>query len=845
MLSLEKLRIALAGVSITYPLESAIPPAKRKKQQVIPPQETTQKTLPMDSFPNAPTFDGVDDKLDMPYSPELNPSSFTVEMWVMVQGGSGYQSILASVAGSPLDGRKGYLLCITPARQWQFWLGTGQPKAFWQVINGTQAKLATWTHLAGTYDRNSQTMALFINGREVGRETGIQYQPNDGNPTRVGAGVTEHRGASPCFFQGKIAEVHVWDRVLTTPEIQTLAAQQSIEVQAEPVQENMGEWGQTFEQNQPPTGNFYPPTENTTTSNFTEQQGQEINPSLPLQPNVEQPLTKLPIKETPLTFEQPNPTMGAMADPETVIWQIGSPGQGGTPVPTGPWTIEYNYIVGADADPLNHPTIPCCLVPPNANTIPNSTSQLNIHFGLLEDYTDGELLLCYNRYGSGEDNIFLDGQLIAKTPGADKGKLKQSQFSLPSIKLGPHTISITTSNNADAAHLLDYLQLQIHQSMVSNHTSQFGELTGNSSQSPDNQSNSPQSSGPTTDSELISPVTSVAAQVTQGIGNQGYLGQANGMVDRVTSQDSTNQNSGEAGMLGGLLNQVGGVAGGLPVAGGLVGGLTGQGDQSQGDRGQGSDSGLAGGLLNQVGGIAGGLPVAGGLVGGLTGQGGVAGGLLNQVSGVAGGLPVAGGLVSGLTGQGAQGNGLGGGLLNQVGGLTECLPVAGGLVGGLTGQGGQGGLGGGLLNQLGGVAGGLPGAGGLVGGLTGQGGQGGVSAEVTVQLAALVQQLTLLVAQLTQIIGQLGIANQTNAGLGGAGQMVGQQQQALGGDVSLPGLTSAQVSQLSAMTGLSAAQLSQLSTLAGIQPAQILQIPSLTGGLSPAQVLAQLQNQRR
>ncbi|MDZ8235608.1 MAG: hypothetical protein RMZ69_00255, partial [Nostoc sp. ChiQUE01a] len=121
MLSLEKLRIAVAGVSITYPLQSVIPPAKRTTQQAMPSQETMQQTPPSDSFPNAPTFDGVDDKLDMPYAPELNPGSFTVEMWVMVQGGSGYQSILASVGGSPLAGRKGYLFCITPARQWQFW----------------------------------------------------------------------------------------------------------------------------------------------------------------------------------------------------------------------------------------------------------------------------------------------------------------------------------------------------------------------------------------------------------------------------------------------------------------------------------------------------------------------------------------------------------------------------------------------------------------------------------------------------------------------------------------------------------------------------------------------------
>ena len=148
MLSLEKLRVAVAGVSITYPLREAYPP-KRPVSQVAPSPDTMQPTLPSDSFPTAPTFDGVRDKLDMPYARELNPTSFTVEMWVMVQGGAGYQSILASVGGSPLQGRKGYLFCLTPARQWQFWLGSGEPKAFWQVLSGPGARLGVWTHIAG------------------------------------------------------------------------------------------------------------------------------------------------------------------------------------------------------------------------------------------------------------------------------------------------------------------------------------------------------------------------------------------------------------------------------------------------------------------------------------------------------------------------------------------------------------------------------------------------------------------------------------------------------------------------------------------------------------------------
>jgi len=166
---------------------------------------------PFDSFPNATRFDGLSDKLDMPYAPELNPVSFTVEMWAMVQGSTGYQSVISSVAGSPLEGRKGYLFCLTPSRQWQFWIGSGEPKAFWRVLSGPQAVPDVWTHLAGTYDRQSRTVTFYVNGEEVGRISGVLYQPNDRNPTRVGAGATEQWGASPCLFTGLVAEVHIWD----------------------------------------------------------------------------------------------------------------------------------------------------------------------------------------------------------------------------------------------------------------------------------------------------------------------------------------------------------------------------------------------------------------------------------------------------------------------------------------------------------------------------------------------------------------------------------------------------------------------------------------------------------
>ncbi len=174
----------------------------------------------------SPYFNGSSDQIDIPYAIDLNPSSFTVEMWVQFQGGRGYRAILTSVSGSASLGRRGYVFCINPAQQWQFWLGSGQKGIPWIILTGWKAKEGVWTHLAGTYDSLSETMILYVNGQAVGQWTGIQYQPNDRNPMHVGAGATEQAGASSCFFHGSISQVRIWERSLSSAEIQ-IAAERS------------------------------------------------------------------------------------------------------------------------------------------------------------------------------------------------------------------------------------------------------------------------------------------------------------------------------------------------------------------------------------------------------------------------------------------------------------------------------------------------------------------------------------------------------------------------------------------------------------------------------------------
>ncbi len=177
------------------------------------------------SYPDIPLFNGTSDWIEIPYRGDFNPRQFTVELWVDYQGGIGYRAILTSVCSSAQEGRRGYLFCVNPAGNWQFWVGSGQPDAPWVMLTGSRASKAVWTHLAGIYDEPSQTVSFYINGSLVAQRIGIPFHPNDRNSLRVGAGATEQSGASPCFFQGRITQIRIWNSPLVSADIATLASQ--------------------------------------------------------------------------------------------------------------------------------------------------------------------------------------------------------------------------------------------------------------------------------------------------------------------------------------------------------------------------------------------------------------------------------------------------------------------------------------------------------------------------------------------------------------------------------------------------------------------------------------------
>ncbi|XWK86463.1 MAG: LamG-like jellyroll fold domain-containing protein [Phormidium sp.] len=154
-------------------------------------------------------LDGVNDYVEIPYRPELNPQQFTVSCWTKVLGGQGtYRSVITSRDENPL---KGYIIYAGDNNKWQFWVGSG---GNWNSVTGSDIVLNTWTHLAAAFDGSK--LKLYING-VLAQEVAGTYVVNTARPLRIGAGTTEK--SPQLFFNGQIAELCIWKIARTEEQI--------------------------------------------------------------------------------------------------------------------------------------------------------------------------------------------------------------------------------------------------------------------------------------------------------------------------------------------------------------------------------------------------------------------------------------------------------------------------------------------------------------------------------------------------------------------------------------------------------------------------------------------------
>ncbi len=157
-------------------------------------------------------FNGTSGKIDVPYTPALNPPAFTVALWANVMSGLGtYRSPLTSRVGLP---QAGYTFYATPSGQWQFWAGNGSG---WKALTGGLVVTNAWIHLAATYDG---TTACFYTNGSLASAANIAFQPNNTYPLRIGAGATE--GSGGFWFPGLVDDVRVYRDALDAAHVWTI-----------------------------------------------------------------------------------------------------------------------------------------------------------------------------------------------------------------------------------------------------------------------------------------------------------------------------------------------------------------------------------------------------------------------------------------------------------------------------------------------------------------------------------------------------------------------------------------------------------------------------------------------
>jgi hypothetical protein len=173
-------------------------------------------------------LDGVDDYVSVPDSPALRLSSgnFTFCAWIKLRKYDSYNSAIFYKRNN--NPSTGYLFTVG-GTTW------GQPKKFYYqligaasplVASGSDVPLNRWTHVAMTYSATDKLATIYLNGAMDGARANTPNPASD-NAINVFIGRDSLPPVPPYgfFFDGRIDEIQVWARALTSVEIQ--AAMQS------------------------------------------------------------------------------------------------------------------------------------------------------------------------------------------------------------------------------------------------------------------------------------------------------------------------------------------------------------------------------------------------------------------------------------------------------------------------------------------------------------------------------------------------------------------------------------------------------------------------------------------
>jgi hypothetical protein len=171
----------------------------------------------------------------IPASSTLNPPpayGFTIEAWVRVGWTSidpAYRAVLTSQLVDLNGNVSGFALYATPANCWEVSLGTGPTVNTVATVTSDPSCLWEATYyLAATYEPNTSTLALYVDGSKVGDvQLQVYYNVNWTGPLYIGAGPNQ-LPSGPAYpnlpnliypFNGYIQAVAIYQGALSATTI--------------------------------------------------------------------------------------------------------------------------------------------------------------------------------------------------------------------------------------------------------------------------------------------------------------------------------------------------------------------------------------------------------------------------------------------------------------------------------------------------------------------------------------------------------------------------------------------------------------------------------------------------
>ncbi len=161
-------------------------------------------------------FDGVDDFVEIPDAPELQPASLTFEAWVKLNVTNGIHVIAAKPLGTGfLDSFALFMVDGSLSAVRADLLGDGP-----YLSKSFAPEVGRWYHMAYTFDDPSKQQALYIDGVQVARGTATRSIGYDGHPVLLGCDVES--GTLSYFLNGSIDEASFYNRALAEAEIASI-----------------------------------------------------------------------------------------------------------------------------------------------------------------------------------------------------------------------------------------------------------------------------------------------------------------------------------------------------------------------------------------------------------------------------------------------------------------------------------------------------------------------------------------------------------------------------------------------------------------------------------------------